>query len=111
VKNSSALPESGTAEAKWLGEFDFELLNLRGWRIGTVHLVIGVDVIELFSRGVNMASMNRRRFGAWLQKPAEPFTVDAVTWFRDESRTNIMIDGSLPYRVSADAVERLKQIV
>jgi hypothetical protein len=93
--------------AHWTGRLDFDLHNGRGWRVGTVEIVVRVDILTLWYGNRTLAVMDRDLFREWLIHPTAPFAVDDVIWFAQDELTGLTIDGSISYPVPGSIIDYL----
>ena len=95
----------------WTGRLDFDLQNGRGWRVGTVEIVVRIDLLTLWYGNRTLAVMDRDLFREWLIHPAEPLTIDDVIWFAQDELIGLTIDGSLSYAVPASIIDYLVAMI
>jgi hypothetical protein len=97
--------------AHWTGRLDFDLRNGRGWRVGTVEIVVRTDIVTLWYGNRTLAVMDRDLFREWLIHPEMPLEVDDVIWFMQDVLTCLTIDNSISYAVPGSIVDYLVAII
>jgi hypothetical protein len=91
----------------WTGRLEFDLTNGRGWRVGTVEVVVRIDTLTLWYGNRTLAVLDREGFREWLIHPVAPYQIDDVTWSMQGVLTCITVDGSLSYAVPGGIVDHL----
>src|ERR1700733_12657027 len=94
------------------GRIEFDLRNGRGWRVGTVEIVLGTnhlgaDHLALAFEGRPLAVIDRDIFREWLSQPTKPLRIDDVVWSTHRALTCLTIPGNLTYVVADPVVQRL----
>jgi len=92
---------------QWTGRLDFDLTDSRGWRVGTIEVVVRIDTVTLWFGNRTLAVMHRESFKHWLMRPVVPFEFDDVVWFMQGTTTCLTIDGSNSYAVPDPIVDHL----
>ena len=93
------------------GRTDFDLINARGWRVGSVDVTLRATTLTLDYRTRRLALMDRDRFREWLIHPRDVLEVDDVTWFVQTGLTCITIDGRSSYVIPGSCIGHLVSVV
>ena len=104
------MPEPDEREPR-SGHTDFDLINARGWRIGSVEVDLRPNTLTLRFKNRLLAVMDRDRFREWLVHPREVLAVDDVTWFTQTGLTCITIDGRSSYVIPGGCIGHLIAVV
>jgi hypothetical protein len=110
-RNNAGVKDVSSSTMDWIGRMEFDLSDDKGWRIGTVEIVIRTDHVSLWFGNRTLAVMDRDLFRSWLVNPGEPFGIDDVTWSMDDDGTLLTIDDSETYAIPNPLVEHLVQVV
>ena len=110
--NTSSIPTLDAVPTQWTGRLEFDLTNGRGWRVGTVEIVLGTnhlgaDHLALAFEGRPLAVIDRDIFREWLSQPTKPLRIDDVVWSTHRALTCLTIPGNLTYVVADPVVQRL----
>lgn len=92
---------------QWTGRLEFDLTDSRGWRVGTIEVVVRIDTVTLWYGNRTLAVMHRESFKHWLMRPVVPFEFDDVVWFMQGTTTCLTIDGANSYAVPDPIVDHL----
>ncbi|MCD5352295.1 hypothetical protein [Kineosporia mesophila] len=92
---------------QWTGRLEFDLTDSRGWRVGTIEVVVRMDTVTLWYGNRTLAVMHRESFKHWLVRPVKPFEFDDVVWFMQGTTTCLTIDGANSYAVPEPIVDHL----
>ncbi|GAB6900917.1 hypothetical protein [Kineosporia succinea] len=92
---------------QWTGRLEFDLTDSRGWRVGTIEVVVRIDTVTLWYGNRTLAVMHRESFKHWLIRPVVPFEFDDVVWFMQGTTTCLTIDGANSYAVPDPIVDHL----
>jgi hypothetical protein len=104
--------ETGTALSDpWTGRTGFDLLNGRGWRVGTVEISLMPSDVTIDLDGRRLAVIDRTEFREWLIHPRSPLRADDLAWFTETGLTCLRIDGRRSYVVPDDCVGHLVAVV
>jgi hypothetical protein len=95
----------------WTGRIDFGLLNQRGWRVGTVEVVVRIDTVTLWWAHRTLAVMDREAFGDWLVNRVPLYLIDDVVWSKQDSLTVLTIDNKSSYVVPSNIVEQFLGVI
>jgi hypothetical protein len=95
----------------WTGRTEFDLADDRGWRIGTVEIVVRMDHLSLWFGNRTLAVIDRETFRQWLFNPEEPFYIDDVMWSLGETGAFLTIDDAAAYPIPDPLVQHLVQVI
>ncbi|GLY28540.1 hypothetical protein [Kineosporia sp. NBRC 101731] len=102
-----AYPPQQQPPMQWTGRLEFDLTDSRGWRVGTIEVVVRMDTVTLWRGNRTLAVMHRESFKHWLVRPVKPFEFDDVVWFMQGTTTCLTIDGANSYAVPEPIVDHL----
>src|SRR5689334_8551072 len=92
----------------WCGRVEFDLLNGRGWRAGTVVLTVRRDHVDVYlDEWRHLACIEREWFREWLVRPWEPLTEDDLVLSVEAGVTCLSFDGSIKYAMPDDVTTLL----
>lgn len=94
-----------------LDRADFDLINGRGWRAGSIEVMIRTDTLTLRLGNRTLAVFDRQQLHDWLSRPQGALAADTVTWFTRTGLTYITIQGRSSYVVPGNCVEHLLTVV
>ncbi|MBT0770419.1 hypothetical protein KIH74_15860 [Kineosporia sp. J2-2] len=110
ARNQSQTPRTPVnphPPVQWTGRLEFDLTDSRGWRVGTIEVVVRIDTVTLWYGNRTLAVMHRESFKHWLMRPVVPFEFDDVVWYMQGTTTCLTIDGANSYAVPDPIVDHL----
>jgi hypothetical protein len=110
VEHICMTSETGTA-ALWTGRIDVDLLNGRGWQVGSVEFVVRIESITVWLQNRTLAVMDRDLFRSWLNRPLSPFDIDDLLWSVEDDVTCLMIDRSHQYLIPEPVARQLTLVI
>ena len=109
--HTSSIPAVDAVPTQWTGRLEFDLTNGRGWRVGTVEVVVRRDILTLWYGNRTLAVMDRDQFREWLIHPDEQFEVDDVVWYMQGVLTCLTIDSRTSYAVPGGIIDYLVAMI
>jgi hypothetical protein len=98
-------------QALWTGRLDIDLTEDYGQRIGTVEIVVRIDIVTLWFGNRTLAVIDRDSMREWLIHPARPLVIDDVVWISEAGITYLSIDYSPGYPVAGPLIDFLVAVL